>query len=295
MPSRILFTSDLQARRELYTELVRWVERLRPAMVVFGGDLFAGDPATQTHFARGTFLETLGRLRDAGVEAVGIVPGNDDWAVALDVLRARTAPDFVRWLADSPVELGSEIHVLGYPYVPLTPFCAKDHERLDHFSPAKSAVLDGVASGFGTRGGTPGSVTLPTDGSESIEMDLAALAPEVRRGRSIFVSHCPPRNTGLDLAYGRHTGSHALRTFLETSEPAISLHGHVTEVEHRGGAFAEYVGATLAVNPGQGPTLHAVWFDAAHPTATLEHTVLGPWQPVPSRVTTAADWPALGA
>jgi Icc-related predicted phosphoesterase len=295
MPSRILFTSDLQARRELYTELVRWAERLRPVLVVFGGDLFAGDPATQTRFARSTFLETLGRLGDAGVEAIGIVPGNDDWAVALDVLRERTTPDFVHWLADRPLEIGPEIHVVGYPFVPLTPYCAKDHERLDHFRPTKSDVLDGVATGFGTRGGTPAGVTLPTDGSESIEMDLLALAPQVRRGQSVFVAHCPPRNTGLDLAYGRHTGSHALRAFLEASEPALSLHGHVTEVEHRGGAFAEYVGATLAVNPGQGSALHAVWFEDSRPTETLEHTVLGPWQPAPARVATGADWPALGA
>ena len=88
MPSqRVLFTSDLRSRRELYAELVRWTEEVRPRLVLLGGDLFGGDPRAQAAFASGPFLDTLMRLRDAGVWRVGVLPGNDDWSAALDALR----------------------------------------------------------------------------------------------------------------------------------------------------------------------------------------------------------------
>jgi Icc-related predicted phosphoesterase len=83
----------------------------------------------------------------------------------------------------------------------------------------------------------------------------------------------------LDLVFGRHAGSQALREFLERARPAVSLHGHLPEIEQRGGVFAEWVGETLAVNPGQGKILHAVHFDAASPWETLAHTTHGPWAP----------------
>ena len=72
MPSqRILFTSDLHSRRELYAELVRWTESVRPHLVVLGGDQFGGDPRAQAAFARGPFIDTLQRLRDAKCDLIG--------------------------------------------------------------------------------------------------------------------------------------------------------------------------------------------------------------------------------
>lgn len=292
MPSRILFTSDLNSRRELYAELVRWAERTRSTAVLLGGDLFEGDPHAQVQFARGPFLATVARLRDAGVERIGILPGNSDWDAAFVALR-QAAPAGVHFLADAPLDLGGGVEAIGYAFVPLTPFCAKDHERLDHAQPDKSEVLDGVATGISTRSGTTSHVTLPTDGTESIAADLAQLAPQVVAGRTIFVSHCPPRGTGLDLVFGRHAGSQAIRDFLEATRPAVSLHGHCTALEQRGGVFAAQLGSTWVVNPGQGRALHAVVFDAAAPGASLAHTVIGPapgaaHEPPPASVPAAA-------
>lgn len=274
MPSRILFTSDLNSRRELYNDLVRWAERTRSSAVLLGGDLFEGDPQTQVQFASGPFLATVARLRDAGVTRIGVLPGNADWAAAFAALRD-AAPAAVHFLADAPLDLGDGIEAVGYPFVPLTPFCAKDHERLDHAQPNKSDVLDGVATGIGTRSGSAAHVTLATDGTESIADDLVRLAPRIVAGRTIFVSHCPPRGTALDRAFGRHGGSQAIRDFLESTRPAVALHGHFTAIEQRGGVFAEQLGSTWVVNPGQGRELHAVVFDAASPGTTLAHTVFG--------------------
>ncbi|MFQ5601038.1 MAG: hypothetical protein ACE5G2_10865, partial [Candidatus Krumholzibacteriia bacterium] len=172
----------------------------------------------------------------------------------------------------------AEVNVLGYAYTPLTPFSVKDFEKLDHYRPDKLDVLEANATGVGSSGEAIQGVTRPLDGSDSIEKDLEALERHVRPGRTIFVSHCPPRNTKLDIAYGRHAGSQALRDFIERTRPAVSLHGHVPEIELRGGVFAEWVAETLAINPGQGPLLHAVHFEAERPAETLQHTVLGAWR-----------------
>src|SRR2546426_7207176 len=58
--------------------------RSHPQWVVLGGDLFGGDPRAQAAFASGPFLEILQTLRDTGVQAIGILPGNDDWSASLD-------------------------------------------------------------------------------------------------------------------------------------------------------------------------------------------------------------------
>lgn len=279
MPSpTLLFTSDLHADASRYAELVERVESTRPRIVLLGGDLFAGDPREQERFARGPFEEMLTAVHEHGVTGVGLVPGNDDWSAPFEALRDFEIPDFLHFVHERPWEAAPGVHIVGYGFTPLTPFSVKDHEKLDHYRPDKMEALEGQAGGVASSPEVGvAAVRRALDGTESIEKDLATLNERVRRGRSVFLSHCPPRNTQLDLAYGRHAGSQALRDFLERTQPAISLHGHVAEVEQRQGRFAEWLGDTLVVNPGQGAPLHAVLFDADCPADSLVHTVLGAW------------------
>ena len=290
MPSqRILFTSDLHANAALYAELVECVHALRPRIILLGGDLFGGDPREQTRFARGPFEETLAELNAAGVTGVGILPGNDDWSAPLRALHDSDYREILHFVAERPWNLENGANIVGYGFTPLTPFSVKDFEKLDHYRPDKIQALEANASGVATSGDDAvAAVSRPLDGTESIEKDLAALDAHVTGGRTVFLSHCPPRNTQLDLAYGRHAGSQALRDFLVRTQPAISLHGHVSQVEQRHGVFAEWLHDTLVVNPGQGTSLHAVHFDPERPSETLEHSVLGAWRddrtPTPAAV-----------
>ena len=77
--------------------------------------------------------------------------------------------------------------------------------------------------------------------------------------RVILNLHCPPYASGLDDApglnedltpkHGGHApepvGSKAVRTAIEETKPALSLHGHIHEA--RGHAR---IGDTLCINPG---------------------------------------------
>jgi hypothetical protein len=62
----------------------------------------------------------------------------------------------------------------------------------------------------------------------------------------ILVSHSPPKNTKVDLAFNRdHMGSVTLRKFIEDKKPQIVFCGHVHEA-----MGIDYIGDTIIVNPG---------------------------------------------
>jgi len=67
-----------------------------------------------------------------------------------------------------------------------------------------------------------------------------------------------------------------VRAFIEEHQPPLTLHGHIHESPMVSGSYAERIGRTLCVNPGQSPErLHAVIFDTDDPYTTLVHTVFG--------------------
>ncbi len=67
-----------------------------------------------------------------------------------------------------------------------------------------------------------------------------------RNPRSVVVSHSPPIDTSVDLAFsGIHAGSVSLRAFIEERKPNAVFCGHIHEA--RG---IDQIGDTLIVNPG---------------------------------------------
>ncbi len=62
----------------------------------------------------------------------------------------------------------------------------------------------------------------------------------------VFVSHQPAFNTSVDqFAQGQHTGSRALRAFIEETEPILAVSGHIHEAVSK-----DKIGRTVLVNPG---------------------------------------------
>jgi len=62
----------------------------------------------------------------------------------------------------------------------------------------------------------------------------------------VFVSHQPPFNTSVDkFARGQHTGSRAIRTFIEQTQPILAVSGHIHEA-----VSTDKIGRTILVNPG---------------------------------------------
>lgn len=92
---------------------------------------------------------------------------------------------------------------------------------------------------------------------------LETAVKEYRGGRLILVSHCPAKNTKIDLvSSGDHVGSVSVRKFVEKTQPVLVVSGHVHEAQG-----IDSLGLTTLVNTGPAQRGHY-----AH--ITLKDTVI---------------------
>ena len=113
----------------------------------------------------------------------------------------------------------------------------------------------------------------------TIARDLAALADDADLSEAICLFHAPPHDTGLDLAdlagqfvdhvpVDPHVGSIAVRRFIETRQPKVTLHGHIHEAARLSGRWREQLGRTWCFGGAHdGPGLALVRFDPDAPGA----------------------------
>jgi hypothetical protein len=111
----------------------------------------------------------------------------------------------------------------------------------------------------------------------TIKEELDILTVQSRPAKTIYVLHSPPYATALDrLTDGRPVGSRAVRAFIEQHRPPLTLHGHIHESPIVSGHYANRIGRTLCVNPGQmAQRLHVVIFDTKDPDATMRPSWMG--------------------
>lgn len=278
---RICFTSDLHGAPALFQQLDALLERESPDLLILGGDMHpdGADPnpvAAQVRYVREDFLPRAARWCDRrpGLVVAGIL-GNHDWQPSADALHDAERATGGRLVLLDP-HAPREIHgvtFLGYSPSPPTPWWIKDFERPD-------TRQDGPCEFGGKRWDAERGRLVEIDLREhfaparSIEADLEQIATP--SGPFVLVSHAPPHDTKLDWlpTVGYPIGSRAIRRFIESRGPTLSLHGHIHESPQVTRSYLDEVGATLCVNPGQShETLHAVLFDSDDPRRTLRHTV----------------------
>lgn len=65
-------------------------------------------------------------------------------------------------------------------------------------------------------------------------------------GKLILLSHCPPKDTKIDLAFNvEHAGSVAVRRFVEKIHPILVVSGHIHEAQG-----TDTIGTSTLVNTG---------------------------------------------
>ncbi|HEY6572969.1 MAG TPA: metallophosphoesterase [Candidatus Eisenbacteria bacterium] len=274
------FASDLHGDESRYRSLLQRIREERPEGVFLGGDLLpsglfnlAGISTHHRDFV-GSFLapeflrvaEELGPRRPQ----VFLILGNDDAraeeAAVLDAA-TRGAWNYAHFRCQP---FGS-LEVLGYSFVPPTPFLLKDWERYD----VSRFVDPGCVSP------EEGYRTVPVSERErrysTIQDDLLQLAEDRDLGNVIGLFHSPPHDTPLDRAaldgmkfdhvpLDVHVGSIAIRRFIEERRPRITLHGHVHESARLTGAWHCTIGETESFNAAHdGPELALVRFDPDRP------------------------------
>lgn len=283
MSGLCFFASDLHGSDERYRKLFVLAAEERPRVIFLGGDLLPHHWA-----ARMAGRDFIGEVlapgfdalrRDLGEDSpqVFLILGNDDDRASEPLFLEGEAAGLWSYAHERWGVVGS-YPVLGYAYVPPTPFQLKDWERYD-----VSRFVDPgcVSPEEGWR-----SVPVPPDEARwrTIAADLDALVPEGSLERAVFLFHAPPYRSALDRAAldGRsvehapldvHVGSIAVRRFIEARQPLLTLHGHVHESARLTGSWRERIGRTWCLSAAHdGPELALVRFDPERPEdATREH------------------------
>jgi Icc-related predicted phosphoesterase len=272
MGSHCFFVSDIHGSRDGYNALFAAIEREIPRAVFLGGDLLPNH--WQDRLAGGDFIDEVlvpgfGSLREklaAAAPRVFVILGNDDDRVSEHLFIEGEEAGLWSYAHE---RWGSfESHpVIGYAYVPPTPFLLKDWERYD-----VSRFTDA-----GCVSPERGQRTVPVDPDDvrfgTIAADLVRLTEGRDLETTVCLFHSPPYRTDLDRAAldGRtvdhapldvHVGSIAIRRFIEDRQPLLTLHGHIHESPRLTGKWRQKIGRTHAFSAAHdGPELALVRFD----------------------------------
>ena len=286
---KVLYTSDLHGEIHLYQELLSLTVSSSPEIMVIGGDLFPSFPPTKRYedmvpnqkIFIDQFLSPFFKrmLETTSVQQIFLMPGN--WDLGYPYLFKEPTERIID-LNQRSYRLKNGYELIGYPFVPPTPFRPKDYEKMDDreapWPPQKNPSY--ILSSDQTDQLTPIDPYLYLRGRGTIEEDLDRLLKPLHPKRTVYIMHSPPFGTRLDLIQGgKSAGSRSIKTFLERNQPLLTLHGHIHESAELSGAYMDRIGKTLSINPGQSAwsgrdimKLHAVTFEIERIEETLTHT-----------------------
>jgi Icc-related predicted phosphoesterase len=272
---RCLFATDLHGHTDRYEKLFEAIPAEKAEMLFLGGDLLPHGFGIKSGFDDffGDFLlpgfRELKKKMGEGYPEIYLILGNDDPRI--------NEEDFIKgdrqglWhYAHEKVFRHGDLCIIGYAYVPPTPFRLKDWERYDVSRYADPGCMHP----------TEGAFSVPPMGDieyQTIREDLDRLTEGMDLSSCIMLFHSPPYRTNLDRAAldGKmidhvpldvNVGSIAIKRLIEERKPMLSLHGHIHESSRITGQWEEYIGETLAINAAwDGPELSLVVFDTTDP------------------------------
>jgi len=287
---KILFTSDLHGEIALYQQILDVARDSSAEVGILGGDLLPTLQKTgryeemipeQRSFIQNFLLPFFRKSLKARFQRIFLIPGN--WDPAYPEIFEEPLEGLVD-LDRKSFRFANGYDLIGYPFVPPTPFRPKDYEKMDDLGSAwpsqkNPSYIRSPERPFRLE---PIDPVAYLRGKGTIEEDLKALSRGEDRRKTVYVMHSPPWGTNLDVIPGGHfVGSRSIRKFIESFQPILTLHGHIHEAPRLSGKYADRIDRTLCVNPGQllsedegGPILQGVVFDLENPEATLVHTYL---------------------
>lgn len=274
MSDLCFFVCDLHGKKSRYESLFRTIRERKPSLVLLGGDLLPHPRVSEYHdFFRDYLAVEVKKLREqmtAAFPFIGLILGNDDARIFEESAVAGDEEGIWHYLHFRRKAFG-DYEIVGYSYVPPTPFLLKDWERYD-----VSRYVD------------PGCVP-PTEGKRSIAIsqddaeyctiakDLKILNQGGNPRKTIFLFHAPPYQSLLDRAAldGRfyehvpldvHVGSIAIERFIREQQPHITLHGHIHESSRITGHWQQQFGNTFSFSAAyDGEELALVSFPLSAP------------------------------
>ena len=274
-----LFVSDLHGKISRYEALLKIIKKEKPDFVFLGGDLLPHrNIENQNGFKNeGNFVNDflfrkftkLKETMDCAYPDIFLIPGNDDRKTIFDLVADGEKAELWRNIHKQCVTIG-KYRFYGYGCVPPTPFMIKDWERYDNSKEINEGCI-APKNGFHS---------LPPDHdpeNDTIENDIKTIIGNDDLEFGIFLFHSPPFQTVLDHALirndrlgnetsARNVGSKAIRNFIETAKPYITMHGHIHESASITGQWEQRLGRTwLCSAAHDGPELSVITFNLNEP------------------------------
>lgn len=271
--NRSYFCSDMHGSVSRYEKLSDYIVKNVPTHVFIGGDILPHihhNFSIQTedfvdNYLKGFFSKLKTQLGQE-YPTFYIILGNDDARWEEEKLLNLEKDGLIIYAHNKIIKVG-DFKIIGYNYVPPTPFQLKDWEKYD-----VSRYVD-----HGSISPEEGRRTVPVDIKKvrhsTIQKDLAILSKDIEIEKSIWLMHSPPYKTCLDRAdldgkkidhapLDVHVGSIAIRKFIEEKQPLLTLHGHIHESTKLTGCWKEKIGRTYCFNGAHhGSELAIINFD----------------------------------
>jgi Icc-related predicted phosphoesterase len=266
--------ADLHGIPSRFKKIRRLVDEGIKTVLLAGDIATNGRPDFQQINVRKNLEILLAGQPDVRIYAI---PGNDDWRIVEETMREFPQ---VTIPMDQAHPLDGAYSVVGYPFVPITPFMFKDYEKWDDERypemPADPAGMEAAEiahrlnlEGYRSRGPELYDFRFdPGDRTDTISADMKRLSDLSDPQKTVYLFHSPPFGH-FDFTFSLegcvHIGSRAIAGFILENSPWLSLHGHNHEAvsvmrgEFRfsiggGGGGAEgHVG--VAVGAGNDPTI----------------------------------------
>lgn len=285
---RILFVADIHVNQDHLDHIIEAAIASDADALIIGGDIVPhylpnahamGILDAQAMYLEGALIPALKRLKASTAISIYLDFGNDDFMANRPLLEPYQNNLF-QLLHMQKYAISDEVDLIGYMMVPPTPFQRKDWEKPD----AKDAPYPSSArvrlKGYTTRSGQIKEMSLDLDDDRTIEKDLDQLAGKIERP-FIFVSHCPPYDTPLDvLSTGVHVGSISIRRFIDKWSRRnlliASLHGHIHESPRVSNTIHTRMNHALAINPGQDVELQYAMLELTQQNSGAVIRLIGP-------------------
>ncbi|MFX1452079.1 MAG: metallophosphoesterase [Promethearchaeota archaeon] len=251
---KTVFTTDLHGRKNKFKNFFN----LDADIYIIGGDLLSiGGSFTEIYQNQKKFAENvLYRLLKEKEETceILIMSGNDDLPFFENCIEKWEKNGLCKQLHGRKYNFDG-IEMIGFKYVPPTPFILKNYERRDERDIGHQILKPVIFDENGKY------TIINFDDYLNSNKTISELLEELPRpkdfSKSVYIIHSPPFNCELDRVHdGRIVGSIDIRKFIEKNQPKLVLCGHIHE---SGGAT--FIGKTKCMNAGQlGKKLHYISF-----------------------------------
>jgi Icc-related predicted phosphoesterase len=269
---KCIFVSDLHGNINHFRNLFEIIDHEKPDGVFIGGDILPNQFSIKCNiknFLEKEIFNPIKKVRKISYKNIRffVIMGNDDPRVFEKLFIDADERKIIDYVHFKTVDFNG-FFVMGYSFVPPTPFQLKDWERYD-----VSRFVDvGVLSP--EEGQRTTKISKDIIRYSTISQDLEKLTKNSQSEKTIFLFHSPPYKSNLYNAdmegklvdhapVDAHVGSIAIKRFIEKKQPFLTLHGHVHETVRLTGKWMDVFGKTFSFSATHdGPELAVIRFDA---------------------------------